>query len=162
MVTARAAQSESIPIAMAHRKARWRRFEKKAKQIEGVTSLLAAARIGDLTLLKLLRRPETTWSDAVAQLPELAAISTEVARQIEFDVKYEGYIVRQEQEIQRNRRLAERRIPEGFDYGRITQLRVEAREKLNRVRPLSIAQASRISGITPADVALLMIHLDGR
>jgi tRNA uridine 5-carboxymethylaminomethyl modification enzyme len=58
--------------------------------------------------------------------------------------------------------MAERRIPPSFDYSRITQLRAEAREKLIRVRPITVAQASRISGITPADVALMMIHLDGR
>ena len=126
------------------------------------TALLETARAGDATLLKLLRRPETTWSHLVEQLPELSAISSEVARQIEYDIKYEGYIARQEQEIERSRRLSERRIPASFDYARITQLRVEAREKLNRVRPLTVAQASRVSGITPADVALLMIHLDGR
>jgi tRNA uridine 5-carboxymethylaminomethyl modification enzyme len=142
--------------------ARWNRFQNKLAEIQRVTALLESSRSGDATLLRLLRRPETTWSGLVEEFPELSAISSEVARQIEYDVKYEGYIARQEQEIERHRRLAERRIPESFDYGRITQLRVEAREKLNRVRPLSVSQASRISGITPADVALLMIHLDGR
>ena len=124
--------------------------------------LLASSRTGDASFLKLLRRPETNWQSLVELLPELAIVSPEVARQIEFDAKYEGYIVRQEQEVERHRRLGERRIPHSFDYGRLTQLRIEAREKLDRVRPLNIAQASRISGITPADVALLMIHLDAR
>jgi tRNA uridine 5-carboxymethylaminomethyl modification enzyme len=142
--------------------ARWNRFQNKLAEIERVTAVLESSRAGDATLLKLLRRPEMTWSLLIDQRPELSAVTNEVARQIEYDVKYEGYIVRQEQEIERHRRLAERRIPESFDYGRIAQLRVEAREKLNRVRPLSLSQASRISGITPADVALLMIHLDGR
>jgi tRNA uridine 5-carboxymethylaminomethyl modification enzyme len=142
--------------------ARWRRFEQKLTEMDRAKSLLERARCGDVTLLKLLRRPETTWHDMVERLTELQTVDNEVARQIEYDVKYEGYIARQHQEIERQRRLADRRIPESFDYGRIAQLRVEAREKLNRVRPLSVAQASRISGITPADVALLMIHLDGR
>ena len=142
--------------------ARWNRFQNKLAEIERVTAVLESSRAGDATLLKLLRRPEMTWSLLIDQRPELSAVTNEVARQIEYDAKYEGYIVRQEQEIERHRRLAERRIPESFDYGRIAQLRVEAREKLNRVRPLSLSQASRISGITPADVALLMIHLDGR
>jgi tRNA uridine 5-carboxymethylaminomethyl modification enzyme len=142
--------------------ARWNRFQNKLAEIERVTAVLESSRAGDATLLKLLRRPEMTWSLLIDQRPELSAVTNEVARQIEYDVKYEGYIVRQEQEIERHRRLAERRIPESFDYGRIAQLRVEAREKLNRVRPLSLSQASRISGITPADVALLMIHLGGR
>jgi tRNA uridine 5-carboxymethylaminomethyl modification enzyme len=142
--------------------ARWQRFEKKVSEIDRAVVLLESNRTDEGTLLKLLRRPETTWEQLAARLPELEAVSTEVARQVEYDVRYEGYIARQEQEIERHRRLADRRIPASFDYGRITQLRVEAREKLNRVRPLSVAQASRISGITPADVALVMIHLDGR
>jgi tRNA uridine 5-carboxymethylaminomethyl modification enzyme len=77
-------------------------------------------------------------------------------------VKYEGYITRQEADVARQRRLAEKRIPEGFDFSRIVQLRAEAKEKLSKIRPISLAQAGRISGITPADVALLMVHLEGK
>jgi tRNA uridine 5-carboxymethylaminomethyl modification enzyme len=91
---------------------------------------------------------------------ELATLSREVVEQIEYDLKYQGYITRQDLEIERTKRLAERVIPTTFDYSKIGSLRTEAKEKLTKVRPLSIAQASRISGITPADVALLMIHLD--
>ena len=83
----------------------------------------------------------------------------EVAQQIEYDVKYAGYIARQEIEVDRLHRLQEKRIPASFDYSALVQLRIEAREKLARTRPISLAQASRISGITPADVAVLMIHL---
>jgi tRNA uridine 5-carboxymethylaminomethyl modification enzyme len=79
-----------------------------------------------------------------------------------YDVKYAGYIARQETDVARQRRLAEKRIPDLFDYARLPHLRAEAREKLTRIRPTSLAQASRISGITPADVALLMVHLGGR
>ena len=85
-----------------------------------------------------------------------------MAQQVCHDVKYAGYIARQEIEIARQQRLAEKRIPDAFDFSRIVHLRAEAREKLSRVRPGSLAQASRISGITPADVALLMIHLGGK
>jgi tRNA uridine 5-carboxymethylaminomethyl modification enzyme len=74
-------------------------------------------------------------------------------------VKYAGYITRQQTEVDRQQRLAEKRIPDGFDFGRIKQLRTEAREKLVRVQPTSLAQASRISGITPADLSLLLAHL---
>ncbi len=140
---------------------RWERFAWKVEEIARVTDLLKKTRTTDGSLLKLMRRPETNWNQLSERLPELAAVSADVARQVEYDVKYEGYVARQEQEIDRNRRLAERRIPDSFDYARISQLRVEAREKLGRIRPLSIAQASRISGITPADLALLMVHLDG-
>jgi tRNA uridine 5-carboxymethylaminomethyl modification enzyme len=97
----------------------------------------------------------------VEQLPELAATPPEVAEQVLWDVKYAGYVVRQQADVERQQRLADKRIPQSFDYGRLGQLRAEAREKLARVRPVNLAQASRISGITPADVALLMIHLEG-
>jgi tRNA uridine 5-carboxymethylaminomethyl modification enzyme len=77
-------------------------------------------------------------------------------------VKYAGYVARQQTEVDRQKRLADRRIPASFDYGRLDQLRAEAREKLSRVHPTNLAQASRISGITPADIALLMVYLDGK
>lgn len=79
-----------------------------------------------------------------------------------YDVKYAGYIQRQQVDIERQQRLQDKQIPPGFDFGRIGHLRAEAREKLSRVRPVDLAQASRISGITPADVALLIIHLGGK
>ena len=80
--------------------------------------------------------------------------------QVTNDVKYAGYVARQELEVERQEKLAEKRIPMNFDFGAIRQLRTEAREKLLRVRPLTLAQASRISGITPADLALVRVHLD--
>jgi tRNA uridine 5-carboxymethylaminomethyl modification enzyme len=95
-------------------------------------------------------------------LPELARVSAEVAAQVAHDAKYAGYIARQEIEVDRQRRLAEKRIPEGFNFAAITQLRAEAREKLVRIQPRSLAQAGRISGITPADLALVMVHLEAR
>ncbi len=84
----------------------------------------------------------------------------EVAEQVTYDVKYAGYVARQEIDIARQQRLADKRIPPSFDFAAIAQLRAEAREKLGRIRPVSLAQASRISGITPADMALVMVHLE--
>src|SRR5207253_4095763 len=110
---------------------------------------------------KWLRRTEIDWLDIVARLPVLAAVPPEVAEQVTCDIKYSGYLQRQEIEVERQRRLAGKRIPESFDYARVPHLRMEAREKLCRVRPLSLAQAGRISGITPADLAVLMVHLQG-
>ena len=75
-------------------------------------------------------------------------------------MKYAGYIARDQVEIARQQRLAERRIPDSFDFAGVRHLRAEAREKLTRVRPLSLAQAGRISGITPADMALLALYLE--
>ena len=85
----------------------------------------------------------------------------EEARRVETGFRYEGYLAQQERQIERLRRAEMRRIPESFDYARVPHLRMEAREKLTRVRPLSLAQAGRISGITPADLAVLMVHLQG-
>src|SRR5439155_24522779 len=112
-------------------------------------------------LAKWLRRTEVAWPDIVARLPVLAEVPLEVAEQVTCDIKYSGYLERQEIEVERQRRLAGKRIPESFHYARVPHLRMEAREKLARVRPLSLAQAGRISGITPADLAVLMVHLQG-
>ena len=134
-------------------------MRKKEETIDLVRRLLVANRIHDVTAAKYLRRPEVTWDQIVDMVSELAAVEPEVARQVECDVKYEGYIARQDVEIERQRRLADKRIPKELDYNAIRQLRTEAREKLTRIRPISLAQASRISGITPADLALLLTYL---
>jgi tRNA uridine 5-carboxymethylaminomethyl modification enzyme len=138
---------------------RWRRLEHKEVEIAQAMALLDAKRGDDGTLGKLLRRPEITWGDLIAREPALGAFSADVATQVTYDVKYAGYIARQEVEIARHQRLAQKRIPTTFDFASILHLRIEAREKLSQIRPASVAQASRISGITPADLALLMIHL---
>jgi tRNA uridine 5-carboxymethylaminomethyl modification enzyme len=134
----------------------------KLAEIDRVELLLDTAMVDGVPLDKVLRRPEATWSDAVDRLPELADVDSQVAQQVVFDLKYAGYVARQQAEIDRQSRLAEKRIPETFRYDAIVQLRAEAREKLSRVRPRNLSQASRISGITPADVALLIVHLDGK
>ena len=139
---------------------RWLRFQHKQAEIDRVLAILQTARVDGDSLLKLLRRTETRWDDLATQLPELSSVSPEVARQVEYDVKYAGYVERQDVEIARLRRLQEKRIPASFDYSTLAQLRTEAREKLSRTRPISLAQASRISGITPADVAILLVHLE--
>ncbi len=140
---------------------RWDAFAKKQAEITRVTGLLESTWREHAPLDKFLRRPETTWENVLAQLPELAAVPPEVAEQVVYDIKYAGYVARQELDVERQRRLADKRIPSSFDFGRLSQLRVEAREKLSRVQPATLAQASRISGITPADLALVMVYLDG-
>jgi tRNA uridine 5-carboxymethylaminomethyl modification enzyme len=80
--------------------------------------------------------------------------------QVAYDVKYSGYLARQQVEIERGRRLSDKRIPRDFNYAEVRHLRQEAREKFARVQPENLAQAGRISGITPADLAVLMISLD--
>ncbi len=141
--------------------ARHERLATKQAEIERVTQLLDSTRHeGDL-LSKYIRRPEVEWSEIVEYLPELESLDTEVAEQVLFDLKYAGYVARQHVEVERQQRLASKRIPTGFDYQRLKQLRAEAREKFERIRPNDLSQASRISGITPADIALLMVHFEG-
>ncbi|MBX7073600.1 MAG: tRNA uridine-5-carboxymethylaminomethyl(34) synthesis enzyme MnmG [Pirellulales bacterium] len=141
---------------------RWQRYSTKQAEIARVAQRLESARFGETPLARVLRRTETEWSDLAAYLPELAEVTTEVAEQVTNDLKYSGYVARQQIDIDRQRRLAEKRIPDSFDYARVVQLRIEAREKLTRVRPRTLAQAGRISGITPADLALVIVHLEGR
>ena len=138
---------------------RWRRLDNKTQQIEQATQFIKSERIEQETVEKLLRRPDFDWENACQHFPELAGYSEEVVQQVVFDTKYSGYISRQAVQIERQKRLAEKRIPESFDFDAISQLRAEAREKLSRVQPASLEQASRISGITPADIALVMAHL---
>ncbi len=141
---------------------RCRRLQAKHSEIERVARLLETIRCGQITLTKMLRRPEVTWQDVVERLPALGAVSADVAEQVTRDAKYAGYIARQQIDIARQRRLAARHIPTGFDFQSVGHLRAEAREKLARVRPVDLAQAGRISGITPADVVVLMVYLEGR
>jgi tRNA uridine 5-carboxymethylaminomethyl modification enzyme len=141
---------------------RWRRLENKLAQIEVVQQLLETTRRDGLSLAQWLRRPQTTWADVAACHPALAGVSDEVATQVVYDARYAGYVTRQQEEIQRQQRLAAKRIPEGLNYAEIPHLRAEAREKLSRVRPVNLEQAGRISGITPADLAVLCVHLRSR
>ncbi|MFO0904905.1 MAG: tRNA uridine-5-carboxymethylaminomethyl(34) synthesis enzyme MnmG [Pirellulales bacterium] len=140
---------------------RWERLEAKEAEIARVRSVLASTRFEQATLEKWLRRPEVTWAQIAERRPDLGDVSEEAADQVVTDVKYSGYVERQEEQVERQQRLADRKIPASFDYGKLSQLRIEARQKLSQIRPLTLAQAGRISGITPADIALLLAHLEG-
>ncbi|MFV2066856.1 MAG: tRNA uridine-5-carboxymethylaminomethyl(34) synthesis enzyme MnmG [Pirellulales bacterium] len=136
------------------------RLRRKELEIERVGQLLDQHRLGQVTLTKFLKRSEAQWSDVVARLPQLEQVTPDVRRQVCFDIKYAGYVARQQIQIDRQRRLAGKRIPASFNYLRLDQLRAEAREKLDKIRPRDLDQASRISGITPADLALLLVYLE--
>lgn len=110
-------------------------------------------------MLELLRRKEINYSK-LAEAFGLETLSEQVAEQVEVHAKYEGYIVKQRQEVERALKLENKRIPEDVDYHAIKELSAEAAEKLDKVRPTSIGQASRISGVSPADVNVLMIALE--
>ena len=112
------------------------------------------------SLLALLRRPQVRYEDLRRFDPDMPDLPPEAAEQVEISVKYEGYIQRQAQEVEELRRMEGRKLPPDLDYAAIQGLRLEAREKLAAVRPLDLGQASRISGVSPADVAALMIYLE--
>jgi tRNA uridine 5-carboxymethylaminomethyl modification enzyme len=139
--------------------ARFNRLTEKEAEIGRVTALLEATRSGGLSLAQLLRQTETTWPHLTALLPELARVHPVVVQQVLYDAKYAGYLGREDAQIAMQQRLASQRIPEGFDFSCVGHLRAEAREKLTRIRPVDLAQAGRISGLTPADVAVLLVHL---
>lgn len=136
------------------------RLENKEEEIERVMHLLESTRAAEGSLAKQLKRPEVTWGTLSDQYADLRTIRKEIAEQVQFDIKYAGYVARQDTDVDRQLRLAEKKIPASVDYWALPHLRTEAKEKLTRVRPISLAQAARISGITPADIALLMAYLN--
>ena len=138
------------------------RLEAKTAGIEAALAALAVHRVGGTPLLDMLKRPEWSWDDCVAANPALAAVPPDVAQQVERDIRYAGYVALDRERIERQRKHAGRPIPEGFDYAAVRHLRAEAREQLARIRPRTLGQAGRVSGITPADLALVLIHLEGR
>jgi len=162
---------------------RWQEFTAKREMVEAETKRLAGITIRatdvpddndigplsrDVTAYDLLRRPEVRYKDLVAlarvgSAESYSALSDSVAgqvgRQLEIQSRYSGYIERQTLEIERQRKCAATVLPAEFDYSQVTGLSNEVREKLERIRPTSVGQASRISGMTPAAVSLLLIHL---
>ena len=129
-----------------------------------LSAFLAQRGTADVTdgcrLLDLLKRPQIHYADLKAFDPAFPALPAAVAEQVEISVKYEGYIQRQLRDVAELRRAERHLLPEDLDYDSIQGLRLEAREKLGQVRPRSIGQASRISGVSPADIAALLIYLD--
>ncbi|MGD6870570.1 tRNA uridine-5-carboxymethylaminomethyl(34) synthesis enzyme MnmG [Sutcliffiella horikoshii] len=108
----------------------------------------------------LLKRPEMTYDHIHQMVPADKEISPDVAEQVEIQVKYEGYIQKSLQQVDRLKKMENKKIPENIDYDDIHGLANEARQKLKEVRPLSVAQASRISGVNPADVSILLVYLE--
>jgi tRNA uridine 5-carboxymethylaminomethyl modification enzyme len=110
--------------------------------------------------LQFLRRPETTYQMIQTLAPGPNNLSPEAQEEVNIEAKYAGYIERQLQEVERSRRLEERRIPPDLDYETMIGLRKEAQEKLKRFRPATVGQASRIQGVNPADISVLLIYLE--
>ena len=139
--------------------ARWAGFAARRDAVSNVTAVLATTRVGDGTAADHLRRPEASWADVADRLPP---VDPAVARLAEIRAKYAGYIAQQDRAVERFAKLETKLIPPTLDYAAVSGLRNEARQKLTTFTPRSLGQALRISGITPADVTLLAIHLDRR
>lgn len=140
---------------------RFNRFSEKLENIERAKRAVASLRIGDIPGDKYLKRNEVTWSELLEKFPEsLAQFPEEIGLQVEYDIKYEGYVARQQVQVERQQRMMDKKIPSDFDYLSIVSLRNEAKQKFTRVRPLNLDQASRISGITPADISLVLSYLE--
>jgi tRNA uridine 5-carboxymethylaminomethyl modification enzyme len=144
--------------------ARWGKFERRRDSVNRLRTHLEVTRASGASLFQALGRPEATWSDITFLDRALArdGLDDGIIEQVTIDAKYAGYINRQREQVERFRRLEDKRIPPDLAYRAIPQLRAEAREKLERVRPLSLGQAGRISGISPSDIATLLIHLKRR
>lgn len=121
----------------------------------GTAPMTTGAKLADL-----IRRPQISYDDLTEFDVSRPEIPSDVAQQAEIAIKYEGYIKKQLAQVEQMRKMEQKLLPEDIDYASITGLRLEAREKLQRVRPLNIGQASRISGVSPADISVLLIYLE--
>ena len=140
----------------------WQRFQEKRRLIGELTEYLREKRHGARSLQEILRRPEVTF-DRLLELDSTLARSRypeEVTEQVTIETKYEGYIKRQLAQVEKFRRLESRRLPDDLDYEQVPHLSNEGRAKLASVRPASLGQASRIAGVSPADLTVLMVWLE--
>jgi len=140
---------------------RWQQLQALETDIAKAVNYLQANYRDGATLEGWLRRPEIEWEHLTAMQPELAAleISPAAARQVTIETKYAGYVRRQTTDVARQQKSYAAKIPPSFDFLSIPQLRTEAKDRLSRIRPTNLGQASRISGITPADLTVLSLYL---
>lgn len=157
---------------------RYERFLRKKKELEAERQRLETTKItpaqvngfldrlgsspvaGGISLAELLKRPEVTYENLSEVDSERPVLSYHTVSQLEVMIKYSGYIDKQMKQIEKFRKLEEKRLPENLDYLNLDGLRIEARQKLDAIRPVSVGQASRISGVSPADINVLLIHLE--
>jgi len=115
---------------------------------------------GGISLYELLKRPEITYDSLCEIDDEIPGLDRETTEQIEIQIKYEGYIRKQLQQAGQFKKLENKRIPQGIDFTAIKGLSLEARQKLKNINPANLGQASRISGVSPADVSVLMVYIE--
>jgi len=140
---------------------RWTKFQKKLEQIDKLKGYLTNSRSGGTSLWEQLRQPDSTFAETLAENPDVKDmnLAEDVLQAVIIDAKYEGYLAKQERLVAGLRTLESKKIPPYIDYNKITHLRAEAKEKLSVFRPSTLGQASRISGITPADITVIQIYL---
>ena len=112
------------------------------------------------TLAELIRRPELSYEVLAPVDIKRPKLPRDVTEQVEINIKYDGYIRRQMKQVEQFKKLEAKKIPEDLDYEKVGSLRIEARQKLEACRPVSIGQASRISGVSPADISVLLVYLE--
>jgi len=134
----------------------YRQFQQKQAAIRTELERLNKTREGTDTLAQILRRPENTYATLPKRDPSLPDVITQ---QVEIALKYAGYIERQNAEVENFRKVEDKQIPAAFDYSLVPSLRMEARQKLSKIRPATVGQASRISGVSPADISILLVWL---
>jgi tRNA uridine 5-carboxymethylaminomethyl modification enzyme len=141
-------------------KKRWQKFQNKLKNIDNLKSYLKNTRLDGLSLWEHLRQPNNPVAKQLAENPDVKNIgSNDVLDAVTIDAKYEGYLVKQQRLVANLQTLENRKIPPDLDVNKIMHLRAEAKEKLSAFRPATLGQASRIGGITPADITVIQIHL---
>jgi tRNA uridine 5-carboxymethylaminomethyl modification enzyme len=134
----------------------WQLFEQKRRSIDREVDRLRKYRDGSFTYAEILRRPEVRYNSlSIAD----TTLPVDVTQEVEIQLKYEGYIARDLEQIERFRKLEDKSLPGWLDYDKIAALRFESRQKLTRFRPDSLGQASRIPGVTPADIAILLVWI---
>lgn len=134
----------------------YRTFVAKREAITVELERLHRTREGKETLAQLLRRPEVTYD----KLPQSRAdLPSDVVQQVEIALKYEGYIERQQNEVEKFKTLEDKQIPAWVNYDEVHSLRKEARQKLGKIRPATVGQASRISGVSPSDISILLVWM---
>lgn len=129
--------------------------------VQNLLDLYGSQRLSNgIKLTELIRRPELDYDKLASIDPDRPILSDEVREQVNINIKYEGYIERQIKQVQQFKKLEGKKLPENFDYTEISGLRIEARQKLNLYHPISVGQASRISGVSPADISVLLVYLE--
>ncbi|EUJ51423.1 FAD-dependent oxidoreductase, partial [Listeria fleischmannii] len=134
---------------------------KPTEEVQSMLRDLGSAELKDgILAADFLRRPELTYEKIAQIVSRETPLSPEVAEQVEIQIKYEGYIEKSYQQVEKMKRMEDKKIPDKIDYDAIFGLATEAVEKLKKIQPLSIAQASRISGVNPADISILLVYIE--